>query len=175
MELLRRVFFAALPAAATVGIVAAGAQAPPPSIHRATLDKYCVTCHNARLRTASMLLDQADVDHPETNAAVWEKVLHKLRAREMPPVGVPHPDDATYNGLARYLGCGRLVSSWAAMVYVVFPWHLARTPHPSLVHLELLALPEHVGFELGPAQLTASLCQGRVAGGSVAGKGGGSG
>jgi hypothetical protein len=42
--------------------------------------------------------------------------------------------------LTRYLGCGRLVSSWAALVYVVFPWHLARTPHPSLVHLELLPL-----------------------------------
>ena len=103
MEVFRRVFLAALPAAATVGIVAAGAQAPPPSIHRATLDKYCVTCHNGRLRTASLQLDQADVDHPETNAAVWEKVLHKLRAREMPPTGVPHPDDATYNGLAGYL------------------------------------------------------------------------
>src|SRR5437867_10083446 len=63
---------------------------------RAVLDRYCVTCHNARLRTAGLLLDQADVDRPETNVALWEKVLHKLRAREMPPAGVPHPDDATY-------------------------------------------------------------------------------
>jgi mono/diheme cytochrome c family protein len=103
VELLRRFFLAALLAAATFGIVAAGAQTPPPSVYRATLDKYCVTCHNARLRTASLLLDQADVDRPETSAAIWEKVLHKLRAREMPPAGVPNPDDATYNGLAAYL------------------------------------------------------------------------
>jgi cytochrome c5 len=102
VELCRRVFVAALLAAATIGIVAR-AQTPQPSVHRATLDKYCVTCHNARLRTASLLLDQADVDHPETNAAVWEKVLHKLRAREMPPAGVPHPDDTTYSALANYL------------------------------------------------------------------------
>ena len=47
---------------------------------------------------------------------------------------------AAMYALARYLDCGRLVSSWAAMVYIVFPWHLARTPHPSLVHLELLPL-----------------------------------
>jgi mono/diheme cytochrome c family protein len=77
--------------------------APSASIHRATLDRFCVTCHNARLRTAGLLLDQADVDHPETNAAVWEKVLHKLRAREMPPAGVSHPDDATYSALADFL------------------------------------------------------------------------
>jgi mono/diheme cytochrome c family protein len=103
VELFRRVFLAALLAAAAFGIVAAGAQAPQPSAQRATLEKYCVTCHNARLRTASLLLDQADLDHPETSAAIWEKVLHKLRAREMPPPGVPHPDDATYEGLAAYL------------------------------------------------------------------------
>src|SRR5262245_65793522 len=99
-----RLLLTAFLAAATLGIVAAGAQqAPRPLVHRATLDTYCVSCHNARLRTASLLLDQADVDHPDTNAAIWEKVLHKLRAREMPPSGVPHPDDATYEGLAAYL------------------------------------------------------------------------
>jgi O-antigen/teichoic acid export membrane protein len=42
--------------------------------------------------------------------------------------------------LARYLGCGRLVSGWAALVFVVFPWHLARAEHASLVHIEVLAL-----------------------------------
>jgi hypothetical protein len=77
--------------------------AASPSPHRATLDKYCVTCHNARLRTAAFQLDTVDVEHPETNPAVWEKVLHKLRAREMPPAGPPHPDNATYESLANYL------------------------------------------------------------------------
>jgi len=42
--------------------------------------------------------------------------------------------------LARYLGCARAVAAWAGLVYVVFPWHLARTPHGSLVHLEFLPL-----------------------------------
>jgi mono/diheme cytochrome c family protein len=86
---------------------AAGRQTTLParlaSSHRAVLDTFCVTCHNARLRTAGLLLDQADVDHPDADAATWEKVLHKLRAREMPPAGVPHPDDATSNSLAAYL------------------------------------------------------------------------
>ncbi len=41
--------------------------------------------------------------------------------------------------LARYLGCVRLVAAWAAVVFIVFPWHLARAEHASLVHLEVLA------------------------------------
>ena len=41
---------------------------------------------------------------------------------------------------SRYLGCAPLVSAWAALVYVVFPWHLARAEHASLVHIEVLAL-----------------------------------
>ncbi|MGH3136168.1 MAG: hypothetical protein ACRDPV_06720, partial [Gaiellaceae bacterium] len=42
--------------------------------------------------------------------------------------------------LSRYLGCTRVVAAWAGAVYIVFPWHLARTPHGSLVHLEFLPL-----------------------------------
>src|SRR5262245_48832418 len=69
----------------------------------ATLEKYCVTCHSEKLRTASLSLEKADAAHPADNAAVWEKVLHKLRTREMPPPRVPRPDEATYNSLASYL------------------------------------------------------------------------
>jgi O-antigen/teichoic acid export membrane protein len=42
--------------------------------------------------------------------------------------------------LARYLGTGRLVASWAALVFIIFPWHWARAEHASLTHLEVLAL-----------------------------------
>src|SRR6266511_3826571 len=42
--------------------------------------------------------------------------------------------------VARYLGCNRLVSAWAGFVFIVFPWHLARSEHASLVHIEVLAL-----------------------------------
>ena len=39
------------------------------------LDKYCVTCHNARLKTAGLLLDSLDVDHVGDHAEEWEKVV----------------------------------------------------------------------------------------------------
>jgi len=47
---------------------------------------------------------------------------------------------ATMFLLVRYVGVGRLVSAWAALVYVVFPWHMARIEHASLLHIEVLAL-----------------------------------
>ena len=31
---------------------------------RAVLDRYCVTCHNSRLKTGGLALDSADVAHP---------------------------------------------------------------------------------------------------------------
>jgi O-antigen/teichoic acid export membrane protein len=42
--------------------------------------------------------------------------------------------------VARYLGCSRLVCGWAALAYIVFPWHLERAQHGALVHVEVLAL-----------------------------------
>src|SRR5215472_1848181 len=75
----------------------------PQSSPRAVLDKYCVTCHNERLKTAGLMLDRADADHPDSNAQTFEKVLRKVRSREMPPTGMPRPDEATYVGVIAQL------------------------------------------------------------------------
>ena len=47
---------------------------------------------------------------------------------------------ATMYLLVRYLGCSRLVAAWAGLVCIVFPWHLARAEHVSLLHVEVLSL-----------------------------------
>src|SRR6266850_696455 len=70
---------------------------------RALLDKYCVTCHNQKLKTAGLSLEAADFARPSNNADVWEKVIRKLRAEMMPPVGAPRPDKAALDGVASYL------------------------------------------------------------------------
>src|SRR5499427_1658624 len=70
---------------------------------RAVIDKYCVTCHNERLKTAGLMLDKADVDHVGSSPEIWEKVLRKLRAREMPPSGSPRPDTETYTAVSALL------------------------------------------------------------------------
>ena len=90
---------------------AGAAQAPPSAAvatelsPRAVLDRYCVTCHNDRLRTGGLSLDAASVDaaHPSRDADVWERVIAKLRAGAMPPPGRPRPDAATYDAVASRL------------------------------------------------------------------------
>ena len=49
------------------------------------------------------MLDTVDVAHVSEAAEVWEKVVRKLRTREMPPPGMPRPDQPTYDSFAAYL------------------------------------------------------------------------
>ncbi|MCY4600284.1 MAG: DUF1592 domain-containing protein [Acidobacteria bacterium] len=74
--------------ALVAGAVAeSAAQAPS----RALLDRYCVTCHNERLQTANLMLDQVDLEQAGDHAEQLEKVVRKLRAGQMPPEGRPRP------------------------------------------------------------------------------------
>src|SRR5262245_3505202 len=76
---------------------ALAAQAPSANAaaQRAVLDKYCVGCHNARLKTGGLALDQLDLSRLADHAEVAEKVALKLRAGLMPPPNVPRPDRPT--------------------------------------------------------------------------------
>src|SRR6266851_3305793 len=67
------------------------------------LNKYCVTCHNGRLKTAGLQVDSLDVTHVADNAQQWEKIVTKLRTGEMPPPGRPRPDPATSKAVAAAL------------------------------------------------------------------------
>jgi mono/diheme cytochrome c family protein len=70
---------------------------------RALLDKYCVTCHNDRLKTANLSLQGADLAKVGEHAELWEKVVRKLRAGVMPPPDMPRPALAEYDGLRDWL------------------------------------------------------------------------
>lgn len=65
--------------------------------------KYCVSCHNEKLKTAGLLLDRTDSEHVATAAETWEKVIAKLRSRSMPPPGMRRPDNAEYDRVAGWL------------------------------------------------------------------------
>jgi mono/diheme cytochrome c family protein len=70
---------------------------------RALLDQYCVTCHNQRLKTAGLLLDQLDPARIGENAEVWEKVVRKLRAGMMPPAGMRRPDAPVLESMITFM------------------------------------------------------------------------
>jgi len=63
---------------------------------RALVNKYCVGCHNGKLKTAGLTLDAVGKEPVTSHPEIWEKVVRRLRARQMPPAGLPRPDEATY-------------------------------------------------------------------------------
>jgi len=69
----------------------------------ALVDKYCVTCHNDKLRTGGLSLQAANLTDVPRNAETWEKAIRKLRVGAMPPQGMPRPDKSALDGLAAYL------------------------------------------------------------------------
>ena len=71
--------------------------------HRASLDTYCVTCHNQRLKTGGLALDAMDLARVPADAAIWERVIRKVRTGVMPPAGMPRPDAATRDSLVAWL------------------------------------------------------------------------
>jgi mono/diheme cytochrome c family protein len=84
-------------------LVAEPASTNPAVEYRATIGRYCATCHSEKLHTAGLVLSTADPANVGTAAALWEKVLDKLRTRAMPPAGAPRPTPAVYESLTKYL------------------------------------------------------------------------
>jgi len=80
-----------------------GERSPGTSPQRALIDQYCAGCHNAKLKTGGLSLDTFNVENVNQNPEVWEKVLRKVRARYMPPAGLPRPDEKAYQSLVSYL------------------------------------------------------------------------
>ncbi|MCH7991357.1 MAG: DUF1592 domain-containing protein [Gemmatimonadetes bacterium] len=69
----------------------------------AVIDEYCVRCHSDRRLSGDMSLESFDAGTPEANARLAEKIIHKLRAGMMPPVGARRPPEETLSLLASSL------------------------------------------------------------------------
>ena len=74
-----------------------------PSPLRPVLNRYCVGCHNDRLRTAGLSLQALDAVHVAESAEVWEKVIRKVRSGAMPPPGRPRPDPPVVENVLGWL------------------------------------------------------------------------
>ncbi|MGH8638588.1 MAG: c-type cytochrome domain-containing protein [Burkholderiales bacterium] len=100
-----------LAAALTAGAVALRLEArptPAPSTVAESdiftlVDEYCLSCHDDDKEKGDLSLEKVaalDVGrHPE----IWEKVVRKLRARQMPPVGKRRPPERTYDSVVAFL------------------------------------------------------------------------
>jgi len=72
--------------------------------HRAMLKRYCFDCHDDAERTADLSLQSLDLTHVAGDAAVWERVVRKLKAGVMPPHdGGPRPPAEKTKALVAWL------------------------------------------------------------------------
>jgi hypothetical protein len=69
-----------------------GKTAAAPSPDRALLDRYCIACHNDKLKTSGLTLEAVDLMQVADHAEILEKVARKLGTGQMPPPGRPRPD-----------------------------------------------------------------------------------
>jgi mono/diheme cytochrome c family protein len=71
--------------------------------HQATVKRYCVSCHNERLKTGGLALDALSLSDVAAGAETWEKVVRKLRTNAMPPANMPRPDAAARSAFVNFL------------------------------------------------------------------------
>jgi mono/diheme cytochrome c family protein len=69
------------------------------SAHRSLVDEYCLSCHDEDKKKGGLSLEAVTSYDVARHPDVWEKVVRKLRARQMPPMGQERPDDATYDSV----------------------------------------------------------------------------
>ena len=98
---LRNLLFTA---ACSIGIGFSQQQAAAPAspavpLERAAVKRYCVGCHNTKVKTGGLALDTSGVENVDRHPEIWEKVVRRLRARSMPPAGLPRPDERTYDAM----------------------------------------------------------------------------
>ena len=81
-----------------------GGSLPSAAPHHTLVNEYCLSCHNSITKTAGLELDTINARQMDSNWEAWEKVVRKLRARQMPPAGMPRPDEDTYRAALASLG-----------------------------------------------------------------------
>jgi cytochrome c551/c552 len=65
--------------------------------------QYCVGCHSEGLKTGGLVLENVDAARVSSDAGIWERVLRQVNIGQMPPAGMPHPDDSARSAFTENL------------------------------------------------------------------------
>jgi mono/diheme cytochrome c family protein len=63
----------------------------------------CIDCHDDATKSGGVQLDERMVGNVDRNVEVWERVVRKLTARQMPPKDEPRPTESEYNAVVGWL------------------------------------------------------------------------
>src|SRR5579872_4067613 len=89
------------------GLVDAVGSQPSTKVDRTALQafmtRHCTACHNREVKKGNLALDAVSAAEVSRHPDVWEKVVRKLSARQMPPLGKPRPDERTYDAIVAAL------------------------------------------------------------------------
>jgi hypothetical protein len=66
-------------------------------------NQYCIACHNQKTSTAGVCLEGINFGDTAGNAAIFERVLRKVRTGEMPPAPMPRPPAAAADAFTKSL------------------------------------------------------------------------
>jgi Protein of unknown function (DUF1587) len=83
--------------------IALGQESSSLAEQRIFLKKYCVTCHNDKLRTAGLSIENVNLSDVTQSGEILEKVVRKVSSRAMPPAAASKPDMATADAFVRSL------------------------------------------------------------------------
>ncbi|MGZ8920743.1 MAG: c-type cytochrome domain-containing protein, partial [Limisphaerales bacterium] len=61
----------------------------------AVVKQYCYDCHDGDAQKGDLNLEALKSRDFAKDSAAWEKVVRKMNARQMPPIGKPRPDERT--------------------------------------------------------------------------------
>jgi mono/diheme cytochrome c family protein len=83
--------------------LARAAAADLPNRTATVIQDYCMDCHDAATKKGGLSLEGLNARNPAANPEAWERVLLKLRHRQMPPIGETRPDEASYEAVVTHL------------------------------------------------------------------------
>src|SRR5262245_10179366 len=70
---------------------------------KAFVTRHCTSCHNSDSKRGGLALDDVSPEDVGAHPKVWEKVVRKLAARQMPPGSRRRPDERTYDSVVAAL------------------------------------------------------------------------
>ena len=93
-------FWALLLSALAATALAASLPAPV----KAAVGRYCLDCHDGDVTKGNLDLGKILSDDLQTHSVEWERIVRKLAARQMPPIGKDRPAEKEFEHLVATLG-----------------------------------------------------------------------